>query len=130
MPETKTKERKPATINIDDRWAKATSDDVGPVIPQGNGIYFVVSHRKDGPNKVYRVRLTGRTVRQCQCTYGSMRRQSACKHVLAAARYAVAEKGYRAVWPMPEGYDWKAEGYDGVFNLGEGFVLVVKRIER
>jgi hypothetical protein len=130
VSETETKERKPATIDIDDRWAKAISDDIGPVIPKGSGIYFVVSRRKDGPNKVYRVRLKGRTVRQCQCAYGSIHRQSACKHVLAAARYAAVEKGYQAVWPVPEGYDWKAKGYDGVFNLGEGFVLLVSKLER
>ena len=110
-------------VNIESRWENAKN--CLWVIPdtKERGVYYVMSDSK----RLYRVVLKGKTTRKCQCTYGSMRRQPCCKHVLAAARYAAVEKGYRAMWPVPSDHDWKYEGADKVFNVGEGFMLMVRK---
>lgn len=107
--------------NFDALWAKALSC---KVVKKSAGKYQVTS-----PSKViYDVEIHGRYVCQCNCAHSLYTSGKAgCCHAMAAGAERAKELGFRVIWVVPQGTDWKAEGADGIFNLGKGAGLLVTK---
>lgn len=90
------------------------------VLPKSNGHFRVVNNER---GIIYDVVLRG-SIRQCNCEHGFMKKSPCCSHLLAAARLAISEKGYRVVEVVRQ--DDKPEGKH--FKINRNTFLIVERI--
>lgn len=105
-------------MSLESTYEKALSHIVRP---KNNGHYHVVNDKK---GVIYDVVIRGSNIRQCNCEHGFMKQSPCCSHLLAAARLAISEKGYRVVEVIRQ--DERPEGK--YFKINHNTFLIVERI--
>lgn len=104
-------------MSLESTYQKAMSHIVRP---KKNGHYHVVNDKK---GIIYDVVLRGK-IRSCNCEHGLMKRSPCCSHLLAAARLAISEKGYKITGIVRQ--DERPEGKH--FKINHNTFLTVERI--
>lgn len=106
--------------NADDLWYKALTC---TVLRKDANNYEVASPS----GAIYDVRIEGSYIRTCNCMAGQNNPMSGCSHVVAASKAHLEKKGYKVVWLVPAGFNWREQGADGVFSVGPRLEMIFNK---